>query len=314
MSVLRALPPYGAQVMVIDDDLDLLDALCEVLRDAGYRVSSAGNGFDALRLLADAESLPDLILLDLMMPIMDGHTFRELQLADPRLCSLPTVALSAGPIDGRIHALRLAAWMSKPVSVAALVGAVERHRLRRATEASVSAAHSGHSMQFYDSDQQLASDVAGFVAPAVRTGDRTIVLATGEHREMFEAELARIGCDPAVARARGTLAFFDARAMLDSLLVGGRLTESRFTEVVSPMMLDAERSSRRVRVYGEMVDLLWREGEVATAVSLEQCWNRLLATSRCDLHCAYSAPASELHRASAGWIRQQHASDSPVVA
>ena len=100
---------------------------------------------------------------------------------------------------------------------------------------------------------------------------------------------------------------------LDSILVGGRLIESRFIEVVSPIMLEAERSSRRVRAFGEMVDLLWREGDVATAVSLEQCWNRLLATSRCDLHCAYAAPASELHRASAGWIRQQHTADLPVA-
>jgi len=299
--------------MVIDDDLDLRDALCEVLRDAGYLVSSAGNGFDALRMLAEEPSLPDLILIDLMMPIMDGYTFRQLQLADARLSAIPTVALSAGPIDGRIHALRLAAWMGKPVSVAALVGAVERHRMRRASEASVSAAHSAHSMQFYDSDQQLAADLARFIAPAVRSGDRAILVTTAEHGQLFEEELARGGCDPAVARARGTLQLFDARSTLDSILVGGRLIESRFIEVVSPIMLEAERSSRRVRAFGEMVDLLWREGDVATAVSLEQCWNRLLATSRCDLHCAYAAPASELHRASAGWIRQQHTADLPVA-
>ena len=313
MSALRALPPPDAQVMVVDDDLDLLDALCEVLRDAGYQVSSAGNGFDALRMLGEAHSLPDLILVDLMMPIMDGYTFRQLQLADVRLAGIPTIALSAGPIDGRIHALRLAAWMAKPVSVAALVSAVERHRVRRASEASVTAPHSAHSMQFYDSDRELAADVTRFLAPAVRTDERAIVVATGLHREMFEAELARAGCDPVVARARGTLQFFDARTTLDSILVGGRLIESRFTEVVGPIVMEAERSSRRVRAYGEMVDLLWREGDVATAVSLEQCWNRFLATSRCDLHCAYAAPTSDLHRASAGWLRQQHAADLPAA-
>jgi CheY-like chemotaxis protein len=314
MSALRALPPPDARVMVIDDDHDLLDAICEVLRDAGYRVSSAGNGFEALRDLGGHESLPDLILVDLMMPIMDGYTFRQLQLADPRLSGIPTIALTAGPIDGRIYAMRLAAWMNKPVSVAALIGAVERHRIRRAFEASVTAAHSAHSMQFYHSDLELAADVARLLAPAVSNGNSALVVATREHRELFEDELDRVGCDPALARTRGSLQFFDARTTLDSFLVGGRVIESRFTEVVAPMVLDAERSSRRVRAYGEMVDLLWRRGEVASAVTLEQCWNRLLATSRCDLHCAYAAPASELHRASAGWIRQQHAADRPALA
>lgn len=314
MSVLRALPPADAHVMVIDDDCDLLDALCEVLRDSGYRVSSAGNGVDALRILCGREPPPDLILLDLMMPIMDGFTFRQLQLADPRLSAIPTVALSAGPIDGRIHAMRVAAWMGKPVSVAALVGAVERHRVRRAVEAGVAAAHSGHSMQFYDTEQQLAADVARFLAPAVRTGDPAIVIATGEHWRLFEAELARAGCNAALARARGALQVFDARETLAWFLEDGKVVEPRFHGVLGPILGNAERGSRRVRAYGEMVDLLWQDGEVATAVSVEQCWNRLLLTARCDLHCAFAAPASELHVASAGWVRQQHAAESPAFA
>lgn len=314
MNTLRALPPPDARVLVIDDDHDLLDALCEVLRDSGYRVASAGNGFEALRLLAHEQSLPDLILLDLMMPIMDGYTFRELQLAEPRLSAIPTVALSAGPIDGRIHALQLAAWMSKPVSIAALVGAVERHRTRRAAEASVTPARSGHSMQFYDRDDDLAADVAAFLAPAVRTHEAAIVIATAEHRQLFDDELARLGCDPAAARASGSLQVLDARTMLDSLLIGGRVVEKHFHQLVGPILLAAERSSSRVRAFAEMVDLLWRAGEVATAVELEQCWNRVLVNSRCHLHCAYAAPASDLHGVGAGWIRQQHAGDRRAVA
>jgi DNA-binding response OmpR family regulator len=305
---LRALPPADARVLVVDDDRDLREALCEVLLDAGYQVSSAGNGFEALRQLADAAVLPDLLLLDVMMPIMDGYTFRQVQLADPRLATVPTIALSAGPVDARLQGMRLAAWIPKPVSVAQLVGAVERHRSRRAAEVVAVAMGPGvHSMQFYSSDRELAVDVAGLLAPSVQAGDAAIVIATAEHWQGVETELAATGCDPATARARGALRVLDARETLDSFLRYGRLDEQRFIEVVGPVVASAERLSPRIRAYGEMVDLLWQAGEVATAVSLEQCWNRLLATARCDLHCAYAAPITETHRAGIDWIRQQHA-------
>lgn len=309
MSALRALPPADARVMVIDDDRDLRDAVCEVLRDAGYRVASAGNGFEALRMLAD-QPLPDLILVDLMMPIMDGYSFRQAQLADPRLSTVPTIALSAGPFDGRIQQMHLSAWMGKPVSVASLISAVERHRIRRAVEAPLTpVAPSGHSMRFYDSAEELAISVAGFLAPALRAGDGAVVVATEDHWERFEASLAAAGCEPAAARARGDLQVLDARATLDSFLVGGKVVEARFAHQVAPVIGRAERAGRRVRAYGEMVDLLWREGRVAAAVSLEQCWNRLLGSVACDLHCAYVRPSNDLQRASVTWIRQQHGAE-----
>jgi CheY-like chemotaxis protein len=304
MTSLRALPPADARVLVIDDDRDLLDALCEVLRDAGYQVSSAGNGYEALRVLAD-RPLPDLILIDLMMPIMDGYGFRQAQLADSRLAAIPSIALSAGPFDGRIQQMQLSGWMAKPVSVAALITAVERHRLRRPVEAR--ATPGGHSMQFYDSDDQLAVGVAGFLTPALRGGHGAVVVATADHWERFEDHLVQAGVDPEAARARGDLQVLDARATLDYFLVGGRVVESRFADRVGPVIAGSERAGRRARIYGEMVDLLWNEGQIAAAVTLEQCWNRLLGTVSCDLHCAYATPSSDLQRASVSWIRQQHA-------
>jgi CheY-like chemotaxis protein len=308
MSAQRALPPPDARVLVVDDDRDLREALCEVLLDAGYQVSSAANGLEALRQLADGAVLPDLLLLDVMMPIMDGYTFRQVQLADPRLATVPTIALSAGPLDARLQAMRLAAWIPKPVSVAQLVGAVERHRARRAAEVVAVATSPGvHSMQFYRSDQELAVDVAGFLAPSMQSGGAAIIIATGEHWQLVESELAAAGCDPAVVRASGALRVLDARETLDSFLRHGRVDEQRFSEVVGPVVLGAERLSPRIRAYGEMVDLLWQAGEVSIAVTLEQCWNRLLATARCDLHCAYATPTTDTHRAGIDWIRQQHA-------
>lgn len=305
MSALRAVPPPDARVLVIDDDRDLCDALCEVLRDAGYQVSSAENGLDALRVLAASDPLPDLIIIDLMMPVMNGYEFRKTQLADARIAGIPTIALSAGPMDARVQALRVAAWMGKPISVSALVGAVERHRLRRASEVMALGAPGGHSVQFYASDQLLSVAVARFLAPAVRTG-AAIVVATEEHWTLYEAALAEAGCDPASARASGTLQVFEARETLATFLRHGRIHERRFIDQVTPSLAAAERLAPRVRVYGEMVDLLWQAGEISTAVALEQCWNRLLATARCDLHCAYAVPTMPSQRAAVDWIRLQH--------
>jgi CheY-like chemotaxis protein len=301
------MPPPDARVLVIDDDLDLSDALCEVLRDAGYRVSSAINGCEALRVLGETESLPDLILIDLMMPIMDGYEFRAAQLAEPRIAGIPSIALSAGRMDARIHTLRLAAWMAKPVSVAALVGAVERHRLRRPNEPAPSAAPGGHSMQFYGSREELAGDVARYLSPAIRAGGAAVVLATGEHWRLVESELVNAGCDPAAARGSGALQVLDAHETLVALLQQGRVSEGRFREVLGPVVAAAEAMAPRVRAYGELVDVLWQAGEVSVAVAVEQCWNRLLATARCDLHCAYAAPSTPAHRVAIDWVRLQHA-------
>ena len=312
MSALRAMPPADVRILVVDDDHDLREAVCDVLGDAGYRVDGAGNGAEALRFLAAADPLPDLILLDVMMPIMDGYRFRQAQLADPQLAAVPTIALSAGPLDERIQHLQFTAWMAKPVSVVALLSAVERHRLRRASDGPAETAPAAHSVQFYDSDGSLAADVARFLAPAVTAGTAALVIATADHWQAIESQLAAIGCEPAEARGRGALRVLDAGELLDTFLQQDRIDQRRFAEVVGGALAGAERLSPRVRAYGEMVDLLWQGGDIAAAVSLEQSWNRLLATARCDLHCAYAAPVTAAQRAAVDWIRQQHAASTAV--
>src|SRR5208283_5094195 len=82
------------KILLIEDDSDLADALAEILIMEGYRIVYASDGMAALALLAEDE-LPDLILLDLMMPKMSGWEFREAQLRDERLAHIPVVVLSA---------------------------------------------------------------------------------------------------------------------------------------------------------------------------------------------------------------------------
>ncbi len=84
----------NAQVLVVEDDADLREAIRQVLEEEGYRVRSAADGEEALRIL-ESEEVPCLILLDLMMPGMNGWEFLERKSRDERLGGCPVVVVSA---------------------------------------------------------------------------------------------------------------------------------------------------------------------------------------------------------------------------
>jgi CheY-like chemotaxis protein len=111
-------------VLVVDDDADLREAIAMALMDEGFHSVGASNGADALARLRTGPT-PDLIILDLMMPVMDGWAFREAQQRDPALASIPVLVLSASrhagmpPVDALDH-------LYKPVDLEVLLAAVGR--------------------------------------------------------------------------------------------------------------------------------------------------------------------------------------------
>jgi len=113
-------------VLVVEDDADILRAIVQVLQDEGTTVRAAENGRVALTMLREpGATLPCVILLDLMMPVMDGWAFRAEQLRDPALADIPVIVLTA---DG--HAVEKATLMNganalrKPVELETLLAAV----------------------------------------------------------------------------------------------------------------------------------------------------------------------------------------------
>jgi CheY-like chemotaxis protein len=84
-------------VLVVEDDSDTRELITEVLRDDGYRVVGAANGRIALDVLERGPSPPSMILLDLMMPIMNGWEFLDVRAASKRLAAVPVLVLSADP-------------------------------------------------------------------------------------------------------------------------------------------------------------------------------------------------------------------------
>ena len=113
--------PRSPDILLIEDDRDLAEVIVEVLRTEGYRVVHAVDGRAALGLLAEGE-LPRLILLDLMMPNMNGWEFREAQLHQPRLASIPVIVLSA--TGERARPIDAARILRKPVTIENLLRAI----------------------------------------------------------------------------------------------------------------------------------------------------------------------------------------------
>ena len=117
----------GCTVLVVDDDADLRAVVAEVLDDAGYRPLTAEHGRAALDLLERLSGLPDLILLDVMMPVMDGPVFAAALHNDPRLAGIPLLVFSAHADHERVaSSIHAAASLRKPLELCDLLAAVER--------------------------------------------------------------------------------------------------------------------------------------------------------------------------------------------
>jgi CheY-like chemotaxis protein len=114
-------------VLVVDDDRDIRDSLIEMLEDHGYAAVGASNGVEALEVLRTSAASACLILLDLMMPVMDGREFREEQLKHPAWAAIPVIVISAyGDVEAQANALSLD-YMRKPLATRPLIAAVQHH-------------------------------------------------------------------------------------------------------------------------------------------------------------------------------------------
>ena len=120
-------PGCSRTVLVVEDDVDTRTALVEVLQDGNYRLLTAENGKVALDELRAARCPPCVILLDVMMPVMDGNQFRQEQQKDPALEKIPVVVLSAHA-DAVASATQMGAagFLKKPVDLGDLLRTVEQ--------------------------------------------------------------------------------------------------------------------------------------------------------------------------------------------
>jgi CheY-like chemotaxis protein len=107
-------------VLVVEDDDGIREAIVDLLADEGFEAVGASNGLEALNFLAECQRKPSLILLDLMMPVLDGWTFCKVRQGVLMLMEIPVVAISAAPMNGTQMPLRVDATLPKPFDSAAL--------------------------------------------------------------------------------------------------------------------------------------------------------------------------------------------------
>jgi two-component system chemotaxis response regulator CheY len=120
-------PPPGNDVLIVEDQPDLRESLADLLELQGYRVDTAANGQEALAHLRGA-SPPQVILLDLRMPVMDGWAFRHEQQQSPALAVIPVVVVSGEADVGKeARALHAAGHLVKPIDLEALLDLLTRY-------------------------------------------------------------------------------------------------------------------------------------------------------------------------------------------
>lgn len=119
---------YPKRILVVEDDQEMSETLCEALTDHGYEPVPAANGKEALERLRGWSEPPSIILLDLAMPVFDGRAFRDAQLAEPAFRAIPVIVLTAQPDAAQVCAeMAVDAYLRKPVRLDPLLSLIRRH-------------------------------------------------------------------------------------------------------------------------------------------------------------------------------------------
>lgn len=150
-----------------------------------------------------------------------------------------------------------------------------------------------HTVQVYADENFLLEVLGRYVDEALGAGDTAVVIATSPHWVGLERRLQALGFDRRKAIEEGRYIFLDAREVLARISSSGIVNESKFEELIDGILRDARTapgaSLRHVAIFGEVVALLWAEGNREQAIRLEQLWNRFALKHRFSLLCAYPA-------------------------
>jgi len=164
-----------------------------------------------------------------------------------------------------------------------------------------------HSVQFYKDPDALCRIVGAFIGEGLRQGNPALVVATPAHKERIDASLQERGLDVSTLKHDGQLTVLDAADTLSLFMVEGMPNAGAFRWNVGEIMrqISKEHGGRPLRAYGEMVDVLWRDGQEAAAIRLETLWNQLADSHEFKLLCGYSM-GHFYKRAALEKIKAQH--------
>ena len=165
-----------------------------------------------------------------------------------------------------------------------------------------------HAVQFYGNEESLFTTVATFLSEGLVTRQPAIVIATPAHRAAIEEHLCGRLIDCEQARRNGDLVMLDAEEMLGQFMIGDEPDPDLFEQNVGSVVkqvLDG-RGPTIVRAYGEMVDVLWKQGRAEAAIKLEILWNKLALKYSFALLCGYAMGNFYKQARQLEDIRRQH--------
>ena len=144
-----------------------------------------------------------------------------------------------------------------------------------------------HIVFFYTNEAELTQKVGDYLLEAIDMGGAAVIVATLARQLSLGGRLAQAGTDLAAARATGVYAELDAADTIDRFVIGDRADAGSFWSLMTPVIRRVTGLGQPVRVFGEMVSLLWDAGMVSAAIEVEAMWNEIGAQFPFSLVCAY---------------------------
>jgi len=148
-----------------------------------------------------------------------------------------------------------------------------------------------HSVHFYENQSALIERLCGISSSALRTGNSVLIVATAAHRLELVKQLKEAGVDVRSLAREGRFIMFDAKETLQTFMVDGFPNAELFEKSVGTILSESRKKAlgkdQGLTVFGEMVAVLWDEGNREGAIALEELWNQVLNDRTFHLHCAY---------------------------
>ena len=145
-----------------------------------------------------------------------------------------------------------------------------------------------HVVQIYGDDRVFLDGLEGFIGNGIRAGESAIVIATAMHLHGLEKRMRQNGVDVDAAKASSRYIPRLAEEALAEFMVNDWPDEDRFIAAMGELIRRARgEDARKVRAFGEMVAILWARGLHAATIHLELLWNKVLASEKFPLFCAY---------------------------
>jgi CheY-like chemotaxis protein len=265
------------RVLVVDDHAEARERIATLLKSEFDVVATVADGQAAIE--ATRALHPDAVVLDIAMPVLNGF---EAAAIINDLPDAPRIVFSTAYDDPEFaeaaHALGASAFVLKRNMLVELVPAVRR-------------ALTDHAVCFYEDAQALSRTVARFIGGGLVANQPAVLVTTRSHRAAILEQLTAMAVDPQRRIEEGDLVMLDAEEVLSRVMVDDMPDAPRCEATMDLIVGGATGCGKRpVRVYGEMVGLLWKNGRAAAAVSLETQWNHFIARHKCSCSflCAYS--------------------------